>query len=58
MDVSYPGKFWTVDSKGGPIIRKSARAGVIQIDVKFATAYSARSWGSRWMNIEVLEEGK
>lgn len=55
MDVSYPGKFWNVDSKGGPVIRDSADDGIVHIDVKFATRYSAVKWGSRMMWIEVID---
>jgi 3D (Asp-Asp-Asp) domain-containing protein len=55
MDVSYPNKFWNVDSKGGPVIRDSVDDGVIHIDVKFATRYSAAKWGSKMMWIEVID---
>lgn len=53
MEVSYPGKFWEVDSAGGSIIRRATRRGVLQIDVKFRTEYSALKWGSQWLNVEV-----
>lgn len=56
MDESYPNKFWAVDSKGGPVIRESARKGVLHIDVKFRTLWSAQQWGTRTMRIEVLAE--
>lgn len=44
-----------VDSAGGSIIRRAARRGVIQIDVKFATYKEAKQWGSRWLRVEVLD---
>ena len=55
MDVSYPNKFWEVDSKGGPYIRDSADKGIYHIDVKFATRYSAVKWGSKKIWIEVID---
>jgi 3D (Asp-Asp-Asp) domain-containing protein len=55
MDVSYPNKFWVVDSKGGPYIRDSADKGIYHIDVKFATRYSAVKWGSQKIWIEVID---
>lgn len=55
MDRSYPAKFWEVDSAGGSIIRRSTRKGIVQIDVKFKTVHSARQWGSRWLDIEVVD---
>lgn len=55
MDTSYPGRFWVVDSPGGSKIRQSTAKGIIHIDVKFKTYYSAVQWGSRWMYIEVQE---
>lgn len=54
MDKSAPGKFWIVDSAGGSIIRRSARQGIIQIDVKFRTHYSAVKWGSKMIDVEVI----
>jgi hypothetical protein len=55
MERTYPGKFWEVDSAGGSVIRRSTRRGVTQVDLKFRTVYSAKEWGSRWMNIEVID---
>jgi len=55
MDVSYPNKFWIVDSKGGPYIRDSVDRGIYHIDVKFATRYSAVKWGSQKIWIEVID---
>lgn len=54
MEKSYPGKFWEVDSAGGPIIRRSAAQGVKQIDVKFRTLHSVKQWGVRWLDVEVI----
>lgn len=54
MESSYPGKFWEVDSPGGSVIRVSTRKGIAHIDVKFRTLHSARKWGSRWMELEVI----
>lgn len=56
LNQSYPNKFWEVDSKGGPVIRNSSRRGIIHIDVKFATLYSVKQWGSKWMYVEVMDE--
>jgi 3D (Asp-Asp-Asp) domain-containing protein len=55
METSYPGKFWEVDSAGGSVIRRSTRKGVVQIDRKFRTLHSAREWGSKWLNVEVID---
>ena len=54
MEVSYPGKFWTVDAKGGPVIRKSAACGKVHGDVKYRTLYSVRKFGSQHVTIEVI----
>lgn len=54
MDVSFPDKFWNVDSAGGSIIRRSTRRGVLQFDVKYRTEYSAKKWGSQWLDVEIL----
>lgn len=54
MEKSYPGKFWKVDSAGGPVIRRSAERGVRQIDVKFRTKWSADQWGVQWLNVSVI----
>ncbi len=56
LEASYPGKFWKVDSAGGSVIRRSTRKGMVQIDVKFKHVSSALKWGSRLIDIEVLEE--
>jgi 3D (Asp-Asp-Asp) domain-containing protein len=51
----YRGGAWhVVDSAGGSVIRRSTRAGVMQIDVKYRTLYSARKWGSKTLDIEVI----
>lgn len=55
MDRSFPAKFWEVDSAGGSIIRRATKAGITQIDVKFRTLHSARAWGSKWMDVEVID---
>lgn len=53
----YRGGSWhKVNSKGGGVIRKAALKGYYQIDVKFKTYYSAKQWGSRWMEVEVVFE--
>jgi len=52
--ISQPGKFWEVDSAGGSVIRRSARQGVIQIDVKFELHSTAIKWGSKMMDVEVI----
>jgi 3D (Asp-Asp-Asp) domain-containing protein len=49
---------WTVDSKGGSVIRASSRRGIKHIDVKFRTLHSARAWGSRWLIVDVLTPTK
>lgn len=54
MERSFPDKFWEVDSAGGSVIRRSARRGIDHIDVKFRTLHSARQWGSRWLDVEVI----
>ena len=54
LDTSYPNKFWEVDSRGGSVIRRSARKGVYHIDVKFTSYASAKAWGTRWMYIDVI----
>lgn len=54
MDVSYPGKWWRVDSRGGSIIRRATQRGVIQIDVKYRTLYSVRKWGRKVLTIEYI----
>lgn len=43
-----------VDSSGGSVIRRSHRAGINQIDVKFRTYYSAKKWGSQILDLEVI----
>jgi hypothetical protein len=55
METSYPGKFWDVDAPGGSIIRRSARMGVTQIDVKFRTHTSALEWGAQWLDVEIIK---
>jgi 3D (Asp-Asp-Asp) domain-containing protein len=53
----YRGGEWQeVNAKGGGVIRKAAKKGFYQIDVKFKTHYSAKQWGSRWMEVEVAFE--
>lgn len=42
-----------VDSSGGSVIRRSARAGIKHIDVKFRTLYSVRQWGSQWLDVKI-----
>ena len=54
LEQSYPGKFWEVDSKGGSVIRRSSNQGNPQIDVKFTTYYSARNWGTKWLDVEIM----
>lgn len=51
----HNGAFVPVDSAGGSIIRRAARRGIIQIDVKFKTYQEAKQWGSRWLNVEVID---
>lgn len=53
MPVSFPGRWWSVDSAGGSIIRRATRRGIIQIDVKYWTEYSALRWGRQWLDVEV-----
>lgn len=53
MDVSYPDRFWSVDSSGGSIIRNATRRGILQVDVKYRTEYSALRWGRQWLTVEV-----
>lgn len=55
MDRSYPAKFWEVDSAGGSTIRRSTAQGVAHIDVKFATLHSVRQWGSRLLEVEIID---
>ncbi len=52
--ASLGAKYWEVDSPGGSVIRRSHRAGVVQIDVKFRTYHSAQQWGVKWMYIDVV----
>ena len=54
MEKSYPGKFWTVDSAGGPIIRRAASRGVTQIDVKFKGVDAVVKWGVQHLVVEVV----
>ena len=54
MPVSFPGRWWVVDSAGGSIIRRASRRGIIQIDVKFRTEHSALRWGRQWLDVEVI----
>lgn len=54
LEKSYPNTFWEVDSGGGSVIRRSAREGILHIDVKFATLASAKAWGSRWLLLDVV----
>lgn len=54
MEKSYPGKFWTVDSRGGPIIRRAAARGVAQIDVKFRGRAAVMQWGVKDIVVEVI----
>lgn len=52
----YAGGAWVpVDSRGGSVIRKSTQRGIAHIDVKFATLYSARKWGSQYITVEIKE---
>lgn len=53
LEQSSPGRFWLVDSPGGSVIRRSTAHGTPHIDVKFSTYYSARQWGSRWLQLEI-----
>jgi 3D (Asp-Asp-Asp) domain-containing protein len=51
----YRGGSWhVVDSAGGSVIRRSTRNGITQIDVKYRTLHSARKWGSKTLDIEVI----
>jgi 3D (Asp-Asp-Asp) domain-containing protein len=43
-----------VDDTGGAM-RRSYRKGITHIDVRFKTHWSAKQWGSRWMDIYVEE---
>jgi hypothetical protein len=54
MEKTKPEGFWEVDSSGGSIIRRSARRGVDQVDVKFRTYKSAAEWGAKWLDVEVI----
>jgi hypothetical protein len=56
IDGYRKGTWQEVDSKGGGVIRKAALKGYYQIDVKFKTYYSAKQWGSKWMDVEVIFE--
>jgi 3D (Asp-Asp-Asp) domain-containing protein len=53
-DVTAPGAFWVVDSAGGSLIRRSARRGVVHIDVKFKHTASAKKWGVKTLDIDVI----
>lgn len=58
--IRVPGYYWDawvkVDAPGGPIIHRAARRGVVQLDVKFATKKEVVQWGSRWLDITILED--
>ena len=55
LEQSQPGKYWPVDSAGGSVIRRSAREGITHIDVKFRTERTALLWGSRYLDVEVID---
>jgi 3D (Asp-Asp-Asp) domain-containing protein len=52
----YSDRFVPVDSPGGSIIRRSTAKGIVQFDVKFQSFRQAKQWGSRWLDIEVLDK--
>jgi 3D (Asp-Asp-Asp) domain-containing protein len=54
LDKMYPGEWWTVDSPGGSVIRRSTSRGVYHVDVKFKTYGTAKKWGSQWLDVEVM----
>lgn len=48
-----------VDSSGGTVIRKDARRkGIEQIDVKFRTLKSVKTWGAQDLNVEIILPAK
>jgi 3D (Asp-Asp-Asp) domain-containing protein len=52
----YCGGTWVpVDSPGGSVIRKSARRGIMHIDVKFPSTRQAILFGNRWLNVKIKE---
>lgn len=53
MESSFPERWWEVDAAGGSIIRRATRRGILQIDVKYRTEFSARRWGRKWLDIEI-----
>lgn len=52
----YGGAWVPVDSAGGSVIRRSSRRGIMHIDVKYRTLYSARKWGSQTITILIKED--
>lgn len=53
----YAGDSWVpVDSKGGSVIRRSTRRGVLHLDVKFKTYAVAKQWGCKYLDVTILEE--
>jgi 3D (Asp-Asp-Asp) domain-containing protein len=52
----YSDRFVPVDSPGGVIIRRSTAKGIVQFDVKFKSFRQAKQWGSRWLDIEVIDK--
>ena len=57
--VSIPGyrkgDWQAVDDTGSRVRRNWQRKGIIHLDVRFKTTYSAREWGTRWVEVEVSE---
>jgi 3D (Asp-Asp-Asp) domain-containing protein len=46
------GPWWPVDDSGGAM-RASAEEGVLHLDVRMRTVWSARQWGCRWVTVRV-----
>jgi len=53
---NYKGHKWPVDDTGGAMRHAWEQDGIIHIDLRYKTVYSARRWGQRWVNIRVYTE--
>lgn len=52
----HNGSWVKVDSAGGGIIRRAARRGIVQVDVKFPTYAESKQWGRQWLTIKIKED--
>jgi cystine transport system substrate-binding protein len=53
VDIPGVGRRVVDDTGGG--MRRSARRGILHLDVRFSTVSEAREWGERWLMVKVCK---